>query len=72
MFVVGERVCAFVVAEPGPAPTFESVVEHVRARGVAVQKLPERLELIDELPRTATGKVEKFRLRARIEELLDG
>ena len=69
---LGERVCAFVVAAPGPAPTFESVVEHVRARGVAVQKLPERLELVDELPRTATGKVEKFRLRARIEQLLEG
>jgi len=65
---LGERVCAFVVAVPGPAPTFESVVEHVRAQGVAVQKLPERLELIDELPRTATGKVEKFRLRALIEK----
>ena len=69
---LGERVCAFVVAAPGPAPTFESVVEHVRAQGVAVQKLPERLELIDELPRTATGKVEKFRLRALIEETLSG
>ncbi len=64
---LGERACAFVVAAPGPAPTFESVVEHVRAQGVAVQKLPERLELIDQLPRTATGKVEKFRLRALIE-----
>lgn len=65
---LGERVCAFVVAAPGPAPTFESVVEHVRDQGVAVQKLPERLELIDELPRTATGKVEKFRLRSLVEE----
>ena len=66
---LGERVCAFVVAAPGLPPTFESVVEHVRERGVAVQKLPERLELIDELPRTATGKVEKFRLRALLEQL---
>ena len=69
---LGERVCAFVVAGPGQPPTFESVVEHVRASGVAVQKLPERLELVDELPRTATGKVEKFRLRALIEEMLGG
>ena len=35
------------------------------ARGVMAQKIPEQLELIDELPRNATGKVKKFELRAR-------
>jgi non-ribosomal peptide synthetase component E (peptide arylation enzyme) len=32
-----------------------------------MQKLPERLELRETLPRTATGKVEKFRLREQLE-----
>jgi acyl-CoA synthetase (AMP-forming)/AMP-acid ligase II len=35
-----------------------------------MQKLPERLELRDSLPRTLTGKVEKFRLRDEIGRLL--
>jgi acyl-CoA synthetase (AMP-forming)/AMP-acid ligase II len=33
---------------------------------LAKQKTPERLELTDELPRTAAGKVQKFALRARL------
>jgi len=68
---LGERICAFIVPAVGAEPTFEIVTEHVRAQGVAIQKLPERVELIDELPRTATGKVEKFRLRELLEHQLE-
>ena len=69
---LGEKVCAFIVPVEGTSPSFDTVTAHVRDQGVAVQKLPERVELIDELPRNATGKVEKFRLQARIQELPDG
>jgi non-ribosomal peptide synthetase component E (peptide arylation enzyme) len=39
------------------------VGRHFAAAGVAKQKTPERLELVGELPRTASGKVKKFELR---------
>jgi non-ribosomal peptide synthetase component E (peptide arylation enzyme) len=38
----------------------------MRARGVMMQKIPEQLELMPELPRNATGKVRKDQLRARL------
>jgi non-ribosomal peptide synthetase component E (peptide arylation enzyme) len=38
----------------------------MRARGVMMQKIPEQVELVAELPRNATGKVRKDVLRARL------
>jgi acyl-CoA synthetase (AMP-forming)/AMP-acid ligase II len=60
--VYGERVAAFVVAN-GPL-TLDDVREHFEHAGVARQKTPERLELVDDLPRTPAGKVKKPELRA--------
>lgn len=39
------------------------VQAHMEANGTAKYKWPERVELIDSLPRTETGKVQKFKLR---------
>jgi cyclohexanecarboxylate-CoA ligase len=61
----GERVCAVVVAKEGAAVTFESMVEHCKAQGLMTQKLPERLEVVDALPRNPTGKILKFELKER-------
>jgi acyl-CoA synthetase (AMP-forming)/AMP-acid ligase II len=64
---VGEKVCLFVVPAPGhTAPTLESLVASLRAQDVATFKLPERLELIDALPRNAIGKVLKRELRDQL------
>lgn len=63
---LGERACAFVVPAAGAAPTLEGLTGHLRANGTATQYLPERLELVDALPRTLTGKIQKFRLRERL------
>jgi acyl-CoA synthetase (AMP-forming)/AMP-acid ligase II len=60
----GERVCAFVVLEPGTTLELEAVQQHFAAAGVARQKTPERLIEIDDLPRTPAGKVKKHELRA--------
>lgn len=60
--VLGERACAYVVGDPDL--TLDAVIAFLRARGVANQKLPERLRLVGELPKTASGKVQKYVLRA--------
>jgi non-ribosomal peptide synthetase component E (peptide arylation enzyme) len=70
--VLGEKACAFVVPSPGTSPTLSELTDFLREKKIAIQKLPERLELRDELPRTATGKVEKYRLREDLASLLDG
>lgn len=64
---LGEKMCAFVVAAKDHSPTLEDLVSYLEDdRGIAPYKLPERLELVDELPATATGKVQKFALRQRL------
>jgi fatty-acyl-CoA synthase len=61
----GERPKAFVVARPGVAPPRpEELAAHLRER-LAGYKCPDRFELLDELPRTSTGKVRKYELRER-------
>ena len=62
----GERVCACIVLRPGaPRLGLADVRAFMEQRGVMRQKIPQQLELLDELPRNATGKVRKDQLRAR-------
>jgi non-ribosomal peptide synthetase component E (peptide arylation enzyme) len=64
---LGEKVCAYVVAsDDGPPLTLAELTDHLRAQGMATQKLPERLVVVGELPMTATGKVQKHVLRSDI------
>ncbi|GAB2461916.1 AMP-binding protein [Jatrophihabitans fulvus] len=60
--VLVERACACLVAD-GPAPDLGQLREAVVSAGLAIQKSPERLLLLDELPRTASGKIQRFVLR---------
>jgi fatty-acyl-CoA synthase len=60
----GERPKAFVIAKPGAAVTEADLVEHVRAR-IARFKAPKAVEFVTELPKTSTGKIQKFELRRR-------
>ena len=63
----GEMVVAFVVpADPASPPNLKSVLDHCRAAGLMTQKIPERLEIIDVMPRNPSGKVPKHELRATI------
>ncbi len=59
----GEMVLALVVVEEGSGVTEEIVITHCRT-ALAGYKCPKEVELRTELPRTATGKLQKFRLRA--------
>ncbi len=63
----GELVCAVVEPPPGtPGPTLAQTVSYLRAAGLSVHKLPERLEVVDSLPRNETlRKVLKYKLRER-------
>lgn len=66
----GELVCAVVEAVEQPpgaeALTLEAVTSYLRAEGLSVHKLPERLEVVDALPRGETlRKVLKYKLRER-------
>ncbi|MEK7861705.1 MAG: AMP-binding protein, partial [Chloroflexota bacterium] len=60
---LGERSCAFVVTRPGETLGFAEMLEHFAAAQMAKAYWPERLEIIAEMPRTASGKIQKFRLR---------
>jgi len=60
---LGERACAFVTLREGAALAFEEMVSYLKAQKMASQYIPERLELVQELPRTPSGKIQKFKLR---------
>ena len=60
----GQRLRAFVVLMDGASVTEEALRDHVRA-SLAGYKVPRDVVFVDELPRTATGKVLKRELRAR-------
>ena len=62
----GERACAVVVLRARRArSTLAELAAFLLAAGLAAQKLPEQLEIVDELPRTDSGKVHRAALRAR-------
>ncbi len=64
---LGERAAAVLRIRDGhDMPTLDDVRAHFKAAGVAIQKWPEELHQIDEYPRTASGKVQKFVVREHI------
>ena len=64
---MGEHGCAFFRMQPGAtAPDLEAVRAHLAEAGLARQKWPEELRVVDDLPRTPSGKVQKFVLRERL------
>ncbi|WP_322061886.1 cyclohexanecarboxylate-CoA ligase [Paraburkholderia sp. J63] len=60
---LGERACAVVVQKPGANLDMPAIVDFLKANKVALQYIPERLLLLDSMPKTPSGKVQKFRLR---------
>ncbi|MBW1998034.1 MAG: AMP-binding protein, partial [Deltaproteobacteria bacterium] len=67
---MGERACAYVVTRKGKDLTLEEMVAFLKERGAGVLLLPERLEIVDTLPVTGVGKVDKKLLRKDIEKKL--
>jgi acyl-CoA synthetase (AMP-forming)/AMP-acid ligase II len=63
---VGERCCAVVACrDPADPLRFDEMVEYLAGQGLMRQKLPERLELVESVPRNPTGKILKHELRRR-------
>jgi 3-phosphoshikimate 1-carboxyvinyltransferase len=67
---LGERACAFVVRNGGEGELdLEEVRRFLDERKVARQYWPERVEEVEEMPRTPSGKIQKFVLRERAKGL---
>ncbi len=60
----GERPKAFVVPKIGEKPDRQEIIDHVRSR-LARFKAPDEVEMVQTLPKTSTGKIQKFVLRDR-------
>jgi len=58
-----ERACAFVVLKPGQTLSQQEMTRFLEQEKLAKQYLPERLVIVEDLPRTPSGKVQKFKLR---------
>jgi cyclohexanecarboxylate-CoA ligase len=64
-----ERACACVVVKPGVGEfTFEEMQKFLADKGVAKQYWPERLEVLDDFPKTPSGKIRKFELREQVKD----
>ncbi|MDP7509437.1 MAG: AMP-binding protein [Dehalococcoidia bacterium] len=60
---MGERACACVVLEPGETMAFADLLDWFARSQTAKQYWPEDLQVFDELPKTPSGKIQKFMLR---------
>ena len=69
---MGERACAYLTVQPVRDLSFEDLVAYLLDAGLSKTYLPERLELVDEMPRTASGKIQKFELREMLMRKLQG
>jgi cyclohexanecarboxylate-CoA ligase len=60
---LGEKACAFVAVKPGHTFSIEEMSRYLSEHQVTRQYHPERLEIMDDLPKTPSGKLQKFKLR---------
>ena len=60
----GERPKGFVILKPGATATEGEIIDHVKA-AIARYKAPDTVEFLDALPKTSTGKIQKYVLRER-------
>ncbi|NOZ50337.1 MAG: acyl--CoA ligase [Chloroflexi bacterium] len=63
---MGEKLCAVVAVKPGQSLTLPEIVDYLKAKDIAVFKLPEKLLVVDRLPRNPVGKVLKRTLREQV------
>ncbi len=68
--ILGERVCAFIKPKKDMTLSFQEIISFLKEKRISVLYLPERIEVVDEIPLTNVGKVDKKRLREEIKEKL--
>ncbi|MHA6642767.1 AMP-binding protein [Mesorhizobium sp. A623] len=66
----GEAACAFVIPREGQSIDLAEIKRYLIEVGTAMQKIPERLEVVSDLPRTSVGKVRKDILRQKAKDLV--
>jgi cyclohexanecarboxylate-CoA ligase len=69
---LGERACAVVVPKEGQSLTLAGIVGFLKEKQVALQYIPERLEVVTSMPATPAGKIQKFRLREQLRRHVTG
>jgi acyl-CoA synthetase (AMP-forming)/AMP-acid ligase II len=62
---VGEKVCVVAVPKKDQTVTFEEIVDFLKAKDIAIYKMPEKLIVTDALPRNPVGKLLKRSLREK-------
>ena len=67
---LGERACAVVVTQPGRSMDLPEIVRYLKEHQVATQYIPERLQVLDAMPATPSGKIQKFKLREQLQAML--
>jgi cyclohexanecarboxylate-CoA ligase len=67
---LGERACAFVVVKAGASLDMAELTRFLAAEGMARPYWPERLEVVADMPRTPSGKIQKFKLRETAAKLV--
>jgi acyl-CoA synthetase (AMP-forming)/AMP-acid ligase II len=67
----GEKGCAFIVVRPGQAIDLPTIRAFLERAGLARQKFPEHLVVVDELPRVPSGKISKDVLRERAKSIAE-
>jgi len=60
---MGEKACAYITTRAGASVTIEDMTAFLAKQGLSKRKIPERLEIIKEFPRTPSGKIIKSELR---------
>ena len=63
---LGERACAVIVTKADTSIDFDGMIEFLTSERVAKNYLPERLEVLEAMPTTPSGKIQKFKLRNMI------
>ena len=59
-----------VVTQPRQSFDMPTMVAYLKAQKVATQYIPERLDLVDAMPATPSGKIQKFKLREQLKDML--
>ncbi|PCH84608.1 MAG: cyclohexanecarboxylate-CoA ligase [Piscirickettsiaceae bacterium] len=60
---LGERACCYITLRPQQAFTLETLKTYLSDEGLSKSYWPEYLQILDAMPRTASGKIQKFKLR---------